>query len=230
MKYWQHEKKLRNLRIKKSNIPNAGKGLFTTKYIPKGAVIAGYTGERVINKDPNYGNPYALQIKKYTFIDASKSNTAEGRFANDCRGACKNNALLQYDKANKKAFLAAKHNIKAGSEITTSYGKDYWKNIRNFVVPKRKKIAKMVKIVKEPVKMIAPLVKLPVKMPRKEPRRIAPIKVVEIAPIVEAFVEAPRNRDLPSAKRYLNMLKEIGKPGYFKDLERRAKRAGYGDI
>src|SRR5680860_656150 len=73
---WQHLKANQGLRVMKSELPGAGKGLFTTKPIPRGAVIARYTGDIVVEMDPNYGNPYALQIQDIppTFLDASRTN------------------------------------------------------------------------------------------------------------------------------------------------------------
>lgn len=123
----QHLKQLEHLRIMKSELPEAKLGLFTTQDIPKGAVIAQYTGEEVVEADPDYNNPYSLQIKSRppTFIDARKTNTGEARFANDARNS-DNNARLIYDKKKKKAYLKANRDIHAWEEILTSYGDEYW--------------------------------------------------------------------------------------------------------
>lgn len=123
----QHLKQIEHLRIMKSELPEAKLGLFTTEDIPKGAVIAQYTGEEVVEADPDYNNPYSLQIKSRppTYIDARKTNTGEARFANDARNS-DNNARLIYDKKKKKAYLKANRDIHAWEEILTSYGDDYW--------------------------------------------------------------------------------------------------------
>jgi hypothetical protein len=121
-----------HLRITKSEIDGAGKGLFTTEDIPKGAVIAQYTGNIVVTHDPDYANPYARQIKERppTYIDASRTNTGEARFANDARkngdfpGA--NNARFVYNARTKKSYLKAIRDILKGEEILTNYGDEYW--------------------------------------------------------------------------------------------------------
>jgi hypothetical protein len=126
---WQHLKAQKGLRIKKSNIPSAGLGLFTTKFIPVGAIICKYTGDLVIEQDPDYGNPYALQVKKRppTYIDASRSNTAEGRYANDGKSVRKNNSYLLYNRKKQEGYLQSARDIQPNEEILCSYGDDYWK-------------------------------------------------------------------------------------------------------
>jgi len=159
----QHLKKEKGLRITKSELPNAGKGLFTTKDIKLGSIIAQYTGDKIVELDPDYGNPYAIQIKDKppTYIDASRTNTGEARFSNDARqnaehfvgedaektasrfSAHDNNAKLVYSKVTKRAYLKATRDIAAGEEIFTNYGDQYWhepvvKKSRG-IMPSRKK-------------------------------------------------------------------------------------------
>jgi len=123
----QHLKQHLGLAIQDSELPGTRKGLFTTKDIPKGAVIAAYTGNVIVEHDPNFQNTYALQIKDRppTYIDASKSNTAPGRYAKDAHGRDNNSELL-YNTKTKDAFLRAIRDIHAGEEILTSYGDEYW--------------------------------------------------------------------------------------------------------
>lgn len=141
----QHEKQLRGLRIMKSEIPDAGMGVFTTKVIPKGATVCQYTGDEVVEKDPDYANPYALQIKKKppTFIVADETNEpGEGRWVNDGRGVLPNNAKLVYNKKSEMASVKALRKIEVGEEILVDYGEEYpWREptpTRKEVVPKRK--------------------------------------------------------------------------------------------
>lgn len=143
---WQHEKALRGLRIKTSEIPGAGKGVFTTMPIPKGAIICKYTGDIVQEDDPDYSNPYALQIKERppTFIDASKTNEpGEGRWVNDGRDVMPNNAELVYVSRDKMGYVKALRDIRPGEEILVDYGEDYpWpdeSSKRTEVVPKWRK-------------------------------------------------------------------------------------------
>ena len=144
---WQHEQTERNLRIKKSVVaPRAGMGLFAVKPIKKNTQIAQYTGDRVVTADPNYGNPYVLQIKKNNFIDAKKTNEkGEGRWANDRRNRS-NNANLIYNTRTKKAYLKATKDIPAKEEITTAYGPAYWRHYRiKGVVPPRRAVKNLIR-------------------------------------------------------------------------------------
>ncbi len=127
---YQHLQMQSHLAIKKSNIPAAGFGLFTTIHRKKGENVAPYSGKVVVSHDPDYGGPYALQIKKHppTFIDASHSTSGAGRFCNNCqRGQCTNNTGLSINNNTKQASVRANRNIPAGKEIYTAYGRDYWK-------------------------------------------------------------------------------------------------------
>jgi hypothetical protein len=92
-------KKEKHLRIRVSDIPRAGLGLFTTVDRKAGEKLAPYTGDVVQTDDPNWGDNYALQIKKHppTFISARRTNTGEGRYANDKRRG-QNNAKLVYNR------------------------------------------------------------------------------------------------------------------------------------
>lgn len=126
---WQHLKQKKGLRIKESEIQDAGLGLFTTKERKRGEDLAPYTGDIVVSHDAQYGGDYALQIKKNppTFIDARRSNTGEGRYANAQRERGKrNNAQLLYDQRNRIGKVRATSKIAAGKEITVAYGARYW--------------------------------------------------------------------------------------------------------
>ncbi len=145
---WQHMQKLTGLRVKKSVVaPRAGMGLFTVKAIAPKKQVTEYTGQIVESNDPNYGNPYVLQIKKRppTFIDAKRTNEPGlGRWANDKRGA--NNAELIYNTRTKKAYIKSKKAIPANGEVTVPYGGTYWKYYNKKTVKKPKKtVAKRVR-------------------------------------------------------------------------------------
>lgn len=124
------------LRIKKSILPKAGKGLFTTKPIPKGTLIAEYKGritqwKDVDDKDKN--NNYIFYVKKDHVIDARPYKKAKARYANDARGleripGITNNA--DYVEDGVRIFIEAKKDIPAGAEILVGYGKDYWDTVR----------------------------------------------------------------------------------------------------
>lgn len=133
---WQHSRSLLNLRIKKSGIPGAGNGLFTTIDRRKGDTVAEYTGKVVPASkflDDKYKSAYGYQVDKNTVIDAKSTQSALGRYANDCRSrarGCKtNNAKFAKHKRRGKwsVRLKAKRNIKKGEEVFVSYGRSYWR-------------------------------------------------------------------------------------------------------
>ncbi len=140
----QHQRTERGLRITKSELPGAGDGVFTTKPIPKGAIVCYYTGDEVVEKDPEYSNLYALQIKKRppTFIVADETNEpGEGRWVNDGRDIVPNNSAMIYNKKTDTAYIKAKRDIEPGEEILVDYGEEYpWREPTKpkKVVPERK--------------------------------------------------------------------------------------------
>ena len=126
----------KQLYIKKSGIPNAGKGLFTKKAIPKGTRIIEYTGKRTTwkeVKDEDGKNGYIFYINRNHVIDALPTKKAYARYANDARGLVRIKGLLNnsdYIVDGLKAYIESKKDIPAGGEILVDYGKDYWKVIR----------------------------------------------------------------------------------------------------
>lgn len=126
----------KQLFVKTSTIPNAGKGLFTKKFIPKGTRIVEYKGRRTTwkdVKDEDGKNVYIFFINRNNVIDGARSMKSLARYANDARGLSRikgvtNNA--DYIVEDLRAFIEAKKDIPAGSEIFVDYGPDYWKVIR----------------------------------------------------------------------------------------------------
>ena len=121
----------KHLFVKKSTIPNAGKGLFTRRMIPKGSRIVEYKGKITTWKEvkDDDHNPYIFYITRNHVVDALDDKKALARYANDARGLVKikgitNNCEYVVDK--KKAYIEAKKDIPAGAEILVGYGKDYW--------------------------------------------------------------------------------------------------------
>ncbi|MEO6302243.1 MAG: SET domain-containing protein [Bacteroidia bacterium] len=126
------------LTVKKSKLPNAGKGLFTDKPIKKNTKIIEYKGEiidwkeyekRVLeNKDG-----YLFFINKKRCIDAWSTPQHKARYANDAAGlsrvkGLKNNS--DYEIFGDKCFIVSSRDIKAGEEIYVNYTKDYWDCVR----------------------------------------------------------------------------------------------------
>ncbi len=137
-----------NLRVKKSNIPNGGLGLYADKpgakegeivFRPK-EKICDYTGKIVSKEqlDRKYGPgdetvaPYALALGNGDYVDPYKSNHGVGRYANSYHKTrfYQNAKFKTYPRRNKgvgKAVIKAKDPIRQGDEIFVKYGRGYWK-------------------------------------------------------------------------------------------------------
>lgn len=129
-KCWQHLEKEDHLRIKKSSIPRAGDGLYTTVRRKKGERITTYDGQVVVNPPADWGGAYVLQLKKHppTFVDAKRTDSAPGRYSNNCRrGQCVNNAHMRPTlQRGVQGSIKATRPIAAGKEVYTAYGRSYW--------------------------------------------------------------------------------------------------------
>ena len=127
------------LAVKKSLLPNAGKGLFTTKEIAKGKRIVEYKGRLQKWKDVKHEdghNGYLMLINRNAVINALNSKTF-GRYANDARGLSKKPGLrnnAEYVSEGRKCFIESIRKIKKGEEILVGYGKEYWRLIRKLKV------------------------------------------------------------------------------------------------
>lgn len=138
--------------VRKSRIPNAGKGLFTTSPIRKGDVIVEYKGENLTweqcckrNKKHPDQAPYLFFVSKNNCVDAEYTPDALARYANDAEGYVqikgkKNNS--EYRVIKSKPYIVATAPIKAGAEILVSYGGDYWDAMKEEATKKEKLKAK----------------------------------------------------------------------------------------
>lgn len=126
----------KQLEVKRSGIPGAGKGLFTKKMIEKGTLIIEYIGTITTWKEVDQeegNNAYIYYVNRNYVIDASKHLKAMARYANDARGlqrpkGFRNNS--EYVKLAGKIYIKASTDIEAGDEILVGYGKEYWDVIR----------------------------------------------------------------------------------------------------
>jgi SET domain-containing protein len=126
----------KQLVVKKSTIPNAGKGLFTKVFIPKGTRIVQYKGKISAwkeVKDEDGKNAYIFYVNRNHVINAEPVKTALARYANDARGLVRIKGLTNncdYITDGTKAYIESKKDIPARTEILVDYGTDYWKVIR----------------------------------------------------------------------------------------------------
>jgi SET domain-containing protein len=136
------------LYVKRSQIPKAGKGLYTDALIKKDDYFVEYTGEmitwaEVMKRSENGRGGYAFFINKKKCIDAFDDPDSIARYANDARGltrtpGLRNNALYAIRKG--KPYIQATRNIKPGEEIFVSYGPDYWKEHAEEVAAYKKRV------------------------------------------------------------------------------------------
>jgi SET domain-containing protein len=123
------------LYVKRSILPNAGYGLFTTIPIEKGRFIIEYIGEvttwEAIKGD--WSNHYIYFVNEEHVINAKAFPDALARYVNDARGLTRvrgvpNNSV--FVNLEGKVYIKATKNIPAETEILVSYGKNYWEAIR----------------------------------------------------------------------------------------------------
>jgi SET domain-containing protein len=126
----------KHLVVKKSTIPEAGKGLFTKVAVPKGTRILEYKGRITTWKEVDHkggANGYIYYVKRTHVIDAGSDKRVLARYANDARGLTRVTGVVnncEYLEEGLKVYIVAKKDIPAGGEILVPYGKEYWDVIR----------------------------------------------------------------------------------------------------
>lgn len=122
--------------VKQSTLKGAGKGLFTTRDIPKGKKIVEYKGKITTWKEVNEHrefNGYIYYVNRHHVIDAAQSKEALARFANDAKGIVRADGLrnnCSYHIEGLRVFIYSMRDVPAGSELLVGYGKEYWDIIR----------------------------------------------------------------------------------------------------
>jgi len=129
----------KQVKVKKSGLPNAGKGLFALQTFRRGEIICEYEGELVpwseCERRSELGHEgYVFFFSKNRCVDAYYTPWAVGRYANDARGisrveGLRNNAqyVEKTKKGEKRVFIVASRTIHPGEEILVHYGDDYWR-------------------------------------------------------------------------------------------------------
>jgi SET domain-containing protein len=126
----------RYLVVNRSGLRGAGKGLFTSRDIPRGTKIVEYKGRITTWKEvDSHGgmNGYIYYVNRYHVIDASTAKDAVARYANDAKGIARVDGLSNnctYIIEGLKVYIKAMRHIPAGSELFVGYGKEYWDIIK----------------------------------------------------------------------------------------------------
>jgi uncharacterized protein len=127
----------KKLRVKRSTLPGAGKGLFTTVPFKKGERIAEYKGKKMTwaraEKLSDERNGYVFYFNKKHVIDAWNTKRGVAHFANDAKGITRVKGLTnnsEYVTSKGRCFIEATRDIQSGEEIFVGYGAEYWQAIR----------------------------------------------------------------------------------------------------
>ena len=107
------------IKVKRSN---AGLGLFADEEIPRDQLVVEYTGDRLTGDQADErGGKYLFEVTNDLVIDG-KGRHNIARYINH---SCRPNAYAEHDVEEGRIYIRAKRKIKAGEEITYSYGKEY---------------------------------------------------------------------------------------------------------
>jgi len=138
----------KQLIVKRSTIPNSGKGLFTKKLITKGTRIVEYKGRVSTWKEVDIDegrNGYIYYVNRKHVINAQPFPKYLGRYANDAQGMSRikgitNNCRYIADMETMRVYIEAVKDIAPGGEILVQYGKEYWDVIKhNLRIDEREK-------------------------------------------------------------------------------------------
>lgn len=124
--------------VKRSRLPGAGKGLYTTKAIRKESKIIEYRGEIIGYQEyrrraRKEADQYLFYLRRDLCIDAMHTLQYKARYANDAAGITRVKGLRNnsdYIIFGDKCFIVASRDIKAGEEIYVNYTKPYWDCMR----------------------------------------------------------------------------------------------------
>lgn len=122
------------LYFERSQIENAGNGLYTAIDIYKNETISLFKGEIITNKEAEKraeqkNDSYFINMLDGSIMD-SMNTDCFAKYANDAEGivanSFKNNAEITLDDDDNVCIKATRA-ISSGQEIFCSYGKSYWK-------------------------------------------------------------------------------------------------------
>jgi SET domain-containing protein len=121
------------LRVKKSTIPQAGKGVFTKSNIKKGQIVTELVGPLLNHKEylnlSDMEQNYTFYINRNNILNSYPIKKQFARYVNDANGSSKSKVKnnTEFLVKGKRVFIVAVKNIKKDSELFVDYGEDYWK-------------------------------------------------------------------------------------------------------
>ena len=131
---WIHLRSQKGLMVKKSGIPNAGRGLYATRPFKQNKTIVAYTGKHIASDDMWEHYPdgsdaaYAVGSPETYYVDALNPQfSSVGRYINDCYSSnrrdnlCTNNAKVIRQGDYGKIKIKALKNINKGDEIFSDF-------------------------------------------------------------------------------------------------------------
>jgi hypothetical protein len=134
---WTHLLSEKNLRIKASTLPDAGKGLFAQKknagtdiIFRKDDSIIQYQGQEIDGNQlqmryDDFTAPYGIQLNKGKFEDGACKRGAGNLVNHASSSSGKVNAQFVIDTRRNRVVLKAIKNIRNDTEIFVNYGRDY---------------------------------------------------------------------------------------------------------
>ena len=130
-----HRTKTLGLAVKKSKIPNAGKGLFATRDFKQNEVIGKYTGDILTRQENNerHGqhpkhdlNAYGVGITSAKKVVDASCNRGLMSLANGSANKASANARYMDKLMQGKVNVRATKKIRKGQEIIVHYGAGYF--------------------------------------------------------------------------------------------------------
>ena len=137
---WNHLQRDMGVRVKKSSVPDAGRGLFAAWAggLPAGHKIP-YTGDDIaLDAGGRTGGPYVLEATRTKGIDAARRNSGLGRWVNDPRGArddlgrarqpnCEFVLCTPRGERQRVGAVRTLRPLRSGEELLVRYGQNYWR-------------------------------------------------------------------------------------------------------
>jgi hypothetical protein len=147
---WNHLQRDMGVRVKRSGVAGAGRGLFVAREggLPADHRIP-YTGDEIRLTRDSAGGAYVLETRRGTGIDAARRNCGVGRWVNDPRGSRDDNGrprrancdFVVHTPAGGDQRVAAVRTLRPvekGEELFVQYGNAYWR----YQAPKKRAAVK----------------------------------------------------------------------------------------